>query len=221
MDLEILLIPGLGFDDRIFSRLDLGKIPKSYLNWIEPEPKESLDDYARRMFRPSERKSTRKILIGYSFGGVISQEISRQFEIDHIILVSSIKSRRENTTFFRMIAKTGAHNLFSKELALKTLPFWAKSPGLKAPEARNLIKSMVSDRSNTYLRWALKELSHRKADNTGNENITQIHGDLDKTFPIHRISAPDHIISGGDHFMVYSRAREITDIIMSIVQPMR
>ena len=48
-DTEIYLIPGLGFDCRIFRHLDWGAHPVVHLNWIEPEEAEGLTHYARRL----------------------------------------------------------------------------------------------------------------------------------------------------------------------------
>jgi len=35
--MKAYLLLGLGFDHRIFDRLDLGSLDVEYLNWIEPE----------------------------------------------------------------------------------------------------------------------------------------------------------------------------------------
>ena len=40
--MKIYLLPGLGFDHRIFARLDLGGLDVEYINWIEPKDKEPI-----------------------------------------------------------------------------------------------------------------------------------------------------------------------------------
>ena len=47
--MKLFFIPGLGFDCRIFDKLQLPGFEKHYLNYLEPEKKESLERYVKRM----------------------------------------------------------------------------------------------------------------------------------------------------------------------------
>jgi hypothetical protein len=42
--MKIFLIPGLGFDFRIFQNIDFEDFEVEYINWIEPKLEESLLD---------------------------------------------------------------------------------------------------------------------------------------------------------------------------------
>ena len=65
----IYLIPGLGFDCRIFRNLEVGPIDKKPLEWIEPLPKESLQEYAGRMAEGIQEEDQPITIVGHSFGG--------------------------------------------------------------------------------------------------------------------------------------------------------
>ena len=216
-DLNIFLLPGLGFDGRIFERLNLPERTKA-LSWLVPLKKESIADYALRMGEEYLGEGS-SILIGHSFGGIMAQEMAKWFSVEQIILISSIKSPAENPMKFRALAPFGIHRFFTKELTLKTFPYWAASFGYAEEEEQELFKAMVAEQDNRYLQWALYQLSKWKGVQNLKTRITQIHGDQDHTFPISKIQSPDHIVSGGSHMMVYSQANEIEKLIYNSLTP--
>ena len=214
---NIFLLPGLGFDGRIFGRLNLPESATT-LSWNIPRKKESIAEYALRMGKEHLKESP-AILIGHSFGGIMAQEMARWFSVKRIILISSIKSPGENPMKFRALASFGIHRLFTKELTLKTFPYWAKSFGYAKKEEQALFKAMVAEQDNRYLQWALYQLSKWKGVQNLKVPITQIHGDQDNTFPIRKIQSPDYIVKGGSHMMVYSQADEIKKMIYKSLTP--
>jgi len=74
--MQIILIPGLGYDCQIFKNLDLKDFEVQHLNWIEPKTGEKLHEYSQRLFAKVEKSSKKTILIGHSLGGIVSQEIA-------------------------------------------------------------------------------------------------------------------------------------------------
>ena len=217
--MKIYLIPGLGYDHRIFEKMDLNEFETEYIDWIEPEYGENLHGYSTRLFSGIETDKERIILIGHSLGGMVAQEIAAVKNIDKIILISSIRSRKELPFHFRIIKPLFIYKLFTKTLTLKSFQFWAKRHGFETKEEKELFKSMVSGQSNTYLKWALKELSTWKVPGVpSNTAIFQIHGAKDKTFPIDLINEPDITIENGDHFMVYKKSDQLTKILIDEIK---
>lgn len=211
---EIYLIPGLGFDCRIFQHIDLGVKNVYFLDWITPERNETLTHYAARVSACFINNPARKIIIGHSFGGIMAQEIAKIHAVEKIILLSSIKSGKENAQVFRMINRLGLYHFFSKEITLLTFPFWARIHGYKTLEHRRLFVDMIKKTTNRYLQWALRELSrwenNRMPDDTA---ILHIHGENDRTFPIGRLEEPLVRVPGGSHFMVYDKPDFISELI--------
>jgi len=217
--MKIYLIPGLGYDHRIYRNLDLTDFKTEYINWIEPEYKENLRDYTKRLFSGIDANTEGVILIGQSLGGIVAQEIATVKHIEKIILISSIKSRKELPLHFRIIKPLFIYKLFTKFLTLKTFRYWAKRHGFETTEERDLFKSMVSGHSNRYLKWALKELSAWKTNNVPSKTtIFQIHGVKDKTFPIDLIYKPNATIENAGHFMVFKQAQEINEILVDEIR---
>lgn len=213
--MKIYLIPGLGFDDRIFAKCALSGFDVHYLNWIEPLKNESIDAYAQRLGHaiPSDQEKT--TLIGHSLGGIMSQHIACWKNIHKIILISSIKSRDEMPLQFKLVKPFFLQHFFTKEITIRTVKFWGKSHGYESEEEQDLFAHMVGSHSNAYLQWALGSLSTWKNPALpATTEIVHIHGDIDKTFPIKHIQQPQYTIPQGGHFMIYKQPEVINEILI-------
>lgn len=217
--MNIYMIPGLGFDEQIFSRIKLSRASSITLNWLEPLRNESIESYARRMSESISDDEQNVILVGHSFGGVICQEIAQQRKVAKVILISSIVARTENPWKFKIIRPLFLHKVISKKFILSTFRFWDKKHGFETPEEKALFREMVSRHSNRYLSWSLKELS--RWTNTHQENLTEIvrlHGTKDRTFPIRLAKNIDYKIENGSHVMVYKKGEMISKTLEKEVE---
>lgn len=213
--MHIYLIPGLGLDGRIFKHLDLKGHAVTILNWLEPYKNESLRDYAQRMANDIDNKD-QNVLIGHSFGGILSQEIASFKSIQKVILISSIKSRDEHPLQWRIFKPLGLYRLMSKPLMIDTVGLWGAMHDYVSKEEKQLFRHMANAHSHHYLRWAMKRLSEwNKPDFPTSTEVIHFHGTNDKTFPYKLIQNPDYTIEEGGHFMVYRRASELNEILSS------
>lgn len=216
--MNIYLLPGLGFDNRIYQNIDFGKNKTIPINWIEPQTNESIQSYAKRLSQNIDDTKGRVVLIGHSLGGILSQEIATIKNIDTIILISSIQSREELPMHFKMMAPLYLHKLFSKELTFSSFWLWAKNHDYVSAEEQDLFKDMIAKQTNTYLQWALYQLSIWKTPNVPKTtNIIQLHGQRDKTFPVHLVKNPYETIEEGGHFMVYKHAPLISELLREVL----
>ena len=217
MSKSLYLIPGLGFDKRIFKKLQLGPHRVSYLPWLQPLDGESISAYAARMAACIPPKEEKICLIGHSFGGILAQEIARLVEVEQVILLSSIKSRRELPLSFRLVGWFRLHRLFSKAFTLRSFPLWAKPFGYESEELKVLFVHMLERNSDRYLRWALQRLSGWDPPPPCKTPVIHLHGDRDKTFPAKLIREPVTIVKDGTHLMVYNRADEVSQQILNFI----
>lgn len=206
------MLSGLGFDERIFSNLEITNADIEYLKWLEPDDNETLTNYVKRISEQIEVTEQPIILLGHSFGGIIVQEISKLIPVNKIILLSSVKSEYEMPLRIRTMKFLPLYKFLNKDLILKSFPVWARLFGYNSEKGRNLFKEMISNSSNNYLRWSLKTISEWKQTNKKLPELIQIHGTRDKTFPLKFIKRPI-IVEDGSHFMVYSKAEEVSRII--------
>ena len=95
-DYSLYLVPGFLTDKTIYKEfLRDDRFDCEVIEFLSPLNKdESIEDYAKRM---SEKINSNKkvVLLGTSFGGILSIEISKHIQVEKIIFVSSVKNRDE------------------------------------------------------------------------------------------------------------------------------
>lgn len=217
--MRIVFIPGLGYNHRIFENLKLPGFTIEYLNWIEPKENEKLHQYAQRLFSRIQKSSEQLVLIGHSLGGMVSQEIASVHQIEKVILISSIKSRKELPLYFKITKPLRLHKLFTRELCLRTVRYWGNGHGFETENEIELFKSMVGKQSNSYLQWALGELSTWHEPKVPSQTaIVQIHGTNDRTLPYRLVHEPTFTIKKGTHICVHKKSEMISEFIKKVLE---
>ena len=212
--MRIYTIPGLGFDSRIFRNIHVDDIEIHHLEWKEPLPDQSLTSYAKSYL--PEIQGDQIILIGHSFGGILSLEISKLINIEKIFLISSIRHEDEMPLTFNAISKLKLYNLITPNQLAQSVPFWGRFYDYTNGEEMQLAMDMIKRNSKTYLKWAVKTIVNWKSEGLKTQaEIYQIHGKKDKTFPISKISKVDLRIDTGGHFMVFKHGKEISNFIQN------
>ena len=109
--IPVYFMPGLAANPLIFERIKLDDtlVEVHYLEWEIPKPKESLEDYAKRM--ALKIKEENPVLIGVSFGGIMVQEMSKHLQPKKTIIISSVKSHDELSKALKFIKKFKSTNL--------------------------------------------------------------------------------------------------------------
>ncbi|MEM9325971.1 MAG: alpha/beta hydrolase [Bacteroidota bacterium] len=208
----IYCIPGLGFDQRIFDGLRLSNCQLMHLKWLEPLKGEQLPDYARRMSQAID-KDEPITLLGYSFGGLVAQEIAAHRAVDKVLLLSSIKDRKELSPLFRQVAPWKLYLLFQKGVALRLLQLWGANHGFSHSETA-FFRDMLSHLSNYYFQWGLRSISEWQIPKLPSATqVIHIHGTRDRPFPIRYLKNVDITVEGGDHMMIYKQPQVIAKIL--------
>lgn len=215
MERRLYLIPGVATDHRIFAGLVLPGYELVYLDWVDPLPQETMTDYARRMVDRLDGDAS-PILIGYSFGGIVAQEMAKFIPDATIILISSIKSYKERTLGMMLTSRFGLHRIIPSEIG-KEFRFaytWMNDP--QSAQEREFIHLMRKELNHAHTDWAIDQaVGWRHDDHT--PRLYHIHGDRDRIFPIRYIRncIP---IRGGTHLMLLNKGPEISRYIDRIVK---
>ena len=181
-----------------------------HVDWILPLENETLQNYALRI---SENiKDENAILIGLSFGGILSVEISKIKKFKKIFLLSSAKTKSEIPFYYRLIGKLNLlkklpNSILKRVNSLTYLVFGAKTNAEKS-----LLEDIVRNTDNIFLKWALHQIMNWKNENYS-ENIVHIQGDSDFILP-HIFVKYDYLIKGGTHFMTLNQSKAIETIII-------
>jgi hypothetical protein len=208
---QLYLLAGLGFDERIFYELNIENVRLNYLEWLEPEKDESFENYSERIASQIRSSDEPIVLVGHSFGGIVIQEIAKSVDAVKVIIISSIKSKEEMPITLKFLKMVPLYKFFNKKVILLSFPIWALAFGYNSKKGRKLFKQMIGGCSDNYFKWSMHQIVNYSGNNRL-ANLTHIHGTRDKTFPISLIKDPIKILDGS-HFMVFSRAEEVSEVI--------
>ena len=216
--MKAYFISGIGADKRLFSyiRLSPGFDPE-YIEWIVPGERESLPDYAIRLFTPyySDKPF---VLIGLSLGGIVAVEIAKRFPPVCVIIISSVPVSSQLPPYFKFAGKMNLQryvpaDLFKLTATLKHYLF------MRSRADKKLMRQVIKDGDSRFIKWGMNAvLSWVNEVPPG--PLHHIHGTRDEVFPI-KYAKPDHVIPKGGHMIVMSHAEAINNILFEIMLPYR
>ena len=114
MTKQLYIFSGLGADERVFQRLDFSDFKTTYIKWIAPYDKETIEHYTTRLL--DQITTTNPTLIGLSFGGLIAVEVAKQIDTEKVILIASAKTKNEIPFYYRFAGQLGLHKLLPTRL---------------------------------------------------------------------------------------------------------
>ncbi len=212
--MKVYFIPGLAADKRVFKYIELpGGYEPVYLDWIPPEPDETLEHYSRRMAESINGKEP-FILIGLSLGGMIGCEISRLYHPDKLILISSITDSKEIPGYYRLFQKLNVHKVIPASL-IKSASIIKRIFTPETPEVKELLRKIIRESDPDFIRWALGAILHWKGERP-DVPLYHIHGTTDEILPL-KYTSPQFTIEKGTHLMVLSKAKEVNDVLKNIL----
>ncbi|RYZ19443.1 MAG: alpha/beta hydrolase [Chitinophagaceae bacterium] len=210
--MNVYFISGLGADRRAFERL---KLPEQftihYLDWIKPMKGESLNAYARRLAAAIDTSQPFSI-VGLSMGGMIAAAMTQFLQPYKTVLISSIGCNSEFPPLLKFARKTKTYKILpSAVFRPKNLWLIQRMFGTKATAEKKLIQYFISNTDPYFMKWAIDAIITWQ-DCERPETVFQIHGNKDKMFPI-KYTKPDVVIEKGSHFMVFTKAGEVSRIL--------
>ncbi len=211
--MKLYVISGLGADYSVLERLEFNPDTEIvFLDWLMPEKNEDFQHYVDRM---SERIDDTEpfCLLGYSFGGIMVQEINQKKKAEKVVIMGSIRSDKEKSALIRAgeitkIPKYLPESIFNEKSAF-AYGVIRKLFDPKNPKIFQYFK--VKDPY--YLKWSVEKISEWKFKET--PNVIQILGDKDIVFPISKCK-PDYIIKGGTHLFPATKSKEVSKILKEI-----
>ena len=201
--IHVYLMPGMAANPSIFDNLSLpeNQFQLHKLHWEIPLKNESLSNYALRMTKKIEHEDI--VLLGVSFGGILVQEMSKHITLRKLFIVSSVKTKHELPTRFKVLKATKAYKLLPTQLA-SNLDLLAKfSFGDTIKKRIDLYKKYLSMNNKYYLDWSIEQVINWEQDKVIPE-VIHIHGEKDLVFPYQYISNCI-TIKNGTHIMIIDK----------------
>jgi|SRR6185437_5170985 len=232
---KVYCISGLGADHHIFDGLDVPGVHWAHLSWLMPEGDETLEAYAGRMSAGIDEAShrpapagdatgapgaglpaeTSPVLLGVSFGGMMAIEIAKLLPAATVILISSIRHRRQLPLPIKMTAYLGLGKWTPPANLRLLAPIQDYFLGVETEADSRLVREYRGNVDPHYLQWAIRQIASWQ--NEWQPGVFyHIHGSKDHIFPLNRVE-PTHLVKGGGHLMIHNRAGEISKILMEIL----
>lgn len=208
-------MPGMAADSSIFEYIKLpeDKFEVHWLEWLLPEEKESLKDYALRM--NTFIKHDNIALIGVSFGGIVVQEMSKYLTLKRLIIISSVKCREELPRRMRYASNKGLVKFLPTSLLNHIEQFEKFAFGDFLKKRAKLYKKYLSMRDVNYVDWAIENMINWDCKKPI-PGIVHIHGNQDVVFPYKYIQGCI-TVEGGTHIMVVNRFRWFNKYLPNII----
>lgn len=210
---KIYCISGLGADERAFAKLHVEGYKLVHLPWLLPVQDETIEHYAERMSKNIEDKNP--VLLGLSFGGIMSIEIAKHVPAEKVILISSVKSSKEIPVWMKLAGKLRLNKIMPLRPYKILEPLQNYNLGAKTPEEKEMARTFREKVSQQYLDWAINQVLNWK-NSWQPASLYHIHGNADKLFPIKKINA-DFVIANAGHLMVMNKSAEVNRFLQAIL----
>ncbi len=214
---RIYCISGLATDHRLFETLSVPQYELVPLLWATYDHSDDMESYADKISRQIRDESP--IIIGLSFGGMLSVEIGKKFPSWRIFLVSSAKTAAEVGYKGSILRWLSRKNLIPSALFNKPNFYTLARFGAKTPEDKKFISRIISSSNPDFMRWCVNAVFNWDNDSYP-DNITHIHGTDDKIIYPQNVQA-HYWVEGGSHMMIYNRGAEVGKIIADCLAGLR
>ena len=213
--IHVYFMPGMAANPSIFENI---KLPENifkthWLEWEIPLDNESLLNYALRMSKKVTHQKS--VLIGVSFGGILVQEMSKFLDLKKLIIISSVKCKKELPWRMKIAKFTKAYKMIPKNLTADVDKLAKYAFGKVATKRIELYRKYLSVNDPKYLSWAVKQVILWEQE-TPIKDVIHIHGEKDGIFPTRHLS--NYIeVKGGTHIMVINKYKWFNENLPSII----
>lgn len=212
---NVYFVSGMCYNCNVFDKLRLPEgFAKKYIEWHIPHAGESLEEYARRMAEGID--ATRPfILVGYSFGAVIMQEMNKFLSPLKNVIVSSFKSEEEIPTLFKAVKRSNLTEYVPMRVYSSTEFITETFNRLIYHMPYSELSRYMTVVDPVYIKWAVKQITEW-IPFAPKKHLYHIHGTEDQIFPFEHIRNA-FPVEGGDHLMVLKKADTVSLILGGIL----
>jgi pimeloyl-ACP methyl ester carboxylesterase len=214
---RVVLLPGLGTDERLLApqRSALGELEVP--PWIPPRAEEGLPEYAQRLAATVSCRHP-AVLGGVSLGGMLACEMARHLRPQVVVLIASCRSGESVGRSLRLLhALVGPLPAWTIRGMQRLSALLAElTRGATAPQ-RKMCVEMFCDADVEFVRWALAAIVRWRPAPLEGVRVLAIHGAKDRLIPLRRVQA-DEIIPDGGHLINLTRPEQVNRFLDKALQ---
>jgi pimeloyl-ACP methyl ester carboxylesterase len=216
---QLILLPGLGADHRLFEPQRAAFPQLIVPPWIPPQKNESLPQYAKRMAETvTPSRDVPLVLGGVSFGGMLAYEMARHLKPDAVVLIASCRNRKGLRPIYspgRWLLPLVPPQAWSIAKSLSGPVLRLKHP--KSVAKRELLIAMFRDSDSRFMHWTVQAILRWNPMPLEGIPVRQIHGGRDPVLPARRVQA-DEIIPNGSHLINITHANEVNAFLACLLR---
>ena len=210
--MKVYLLPGVGCDERLFTRLDLQGIDAVKLTWPPFAKGTTLAVIAAAMVEHVVRDEPH-VLVGVSMGGMVAQELAALTQPRKVVLISSWTGPQEWPPLVRISARFGLPVLI-RDWSMRMVWPLKRIIDRRTADIDSLLWEMAVRQRAQQLRRGTQAILRWKG-SPWKGPLVRIHGDKDIVTPLR--FPVDHLVRGGQHVMVLTRADEVSRMLRSAI----
>ena len=213
--IHVYFMPGMAANPSIFKNIELpDSIFETHLmEWFVPQSGMTIHDYAREMTAKIEHPNP--VLVGVSFGGILVQEMARQMKTRKVVIISSVKSKKELPKRLVFAKYTKIHKLLPTGLVTNVELLAKYAFGETVTKRLELYEQYLSVRDKYYIDWSIDQIVHWQQ-REYEPGLVHIHGEKDAVFPIQNISNCIRVPEG-THTMILNRFKWFNQHLPTII----
>lgn len=215
--MKIYLLPGLGADERMYEFQRTILPDAEFLPYTADWKGESITSYAQKMLRNID-VSQPYILIGTSLGGIVASEMAKISKPEKLILIATVKSRRELPAWIRSLKRVPIYKMLGGEFYKRlnkfiTIDLFEK----KKSKIADLVADMARKTDPAFIEWAVDAVIRWENNDAYEGDFLHIHGTKDLLFPVENIK--NYVsVEGGTHLVNMVKHREVNRLILNYLE---
>ena len=215
--MKIYLLPGLGADERMYEFQRTILPDAEFLPYTADWKGESITSYAQKMLRNID-VSQPYILIGTSLGGIIASEMAKISKPEKLILIATVKNRRELPAWIRSLKLVPVYKMLGGEFYKRlnkfiTIDLFEK----KKSKIADLVADMACKTDPAFIEWAVDAVIRWENNDAYEGDFLHIHGTKDLLFPVENIK--NYVsVEGGTHLVNMVKHREVNRLILNYLE---
>lgn len=219
-DVPLILLPGMGADERLFAPQREAFSNLIVPKWITPTPNDTIQTYARRLAQQVDPH--RPCYVGgMSFGGFVAMEMAKHLQTIAIFLIATLRGPEELPPKFRML-KPILMFLSSLPYAMlqKSAAISVSMTGQVTGPAVTNVAQQLKEADAVFLRWASQAVLDWEPSPPSPvplPPIYQIHGEKDPVLSP-KFTRPDEVIRGAGHLISLTHPEQVNAFLRKHMQ---